>query len=133
MIFEQRNPTYSEYCDLRNAVDWSMTGETSSTLALNNSLFSIVVMHDNNAIGMGRIIGDNGLYFYIQDIIVRPDFQSQHIATEIMIKLMHFIKTNAEKGSFVGLMATPGLEGFYNSFGFTICPEGGVGMSLFIK
>ena len=133
MIFEQRNPTFNEYCDLRSAVGWHLTEKSSTETALNKTLFSIVVIDNDKAVGMGRIIGDEGLYYYIQDLIVLPDHQHQHIASEIMKLLMDYIKIKANSGAFIGLMATPGLEDFYNSFGFTTNPEGGVGMSMFIQ
>ena len=131
MIFEQTIPTFKEYNELRAAVGWHLTEKSSTTIALNKSLFSIVVTSNGKIIGMGRIIGD-GLYYYIQDLIVHPEYQHKHLATEIMNKLMDYIQTTANKGAFIGLMATPGLEDFYNEFGFTTNHEGGVGMSMFI-
>jgi len=77
-------------------------------------------MENNRIIGMGRIVGDNAMYFYIQDIIITPEFQRQHIGSNIMTSIMHYLEKNApfKSGAFVGLMASPGLSYFYKKYGF---------------
>ena len=73
--------------------------------------------------------------FYIQDIIVIPDFQNQGIGFQIMSNIMDFIKTNGTNNCFIGLMSALGREAFYTKFGFTKRPNDklGCGMTLFFK
>jgi len=60
------------------------------------------------------------LYFYIQDLIVQPDFQSKGVGTAILQALMTYLKANAKPGSFVGLMAATGRKEFYRKFDFKV-------------
>lgn len=128
MITEERNPSYDEYKTLRVAVGWKLTDEIQTMKALDNALYSVVVIDSNKVIGVGRIIGDDGLYYYIQDVIVEPESQGKGVGKKIMAKLMGFIHSNARAGSIIGLMAAPGLEDFYRKFGFTTRHEYGTGM-----
>jgi ribosomal protein S18 acetylase RimI-like enzyme len=40
---------------------------------------------------MVRVIGDSGLYFYIQDVIVLPQYQKRGIGMLLMKKVMNFL------------------------------------------
>ena len=118
MKIEHRTPTLSEYKRLRSIAGWWDTDDSATEIALNNSLFSVVAIENDNVIGFGRVSGDGGLYFYIQDLIVDPKFHSKGVGTCLMNELMNHIKTNAKSGSFIALMAAKGLEKYYYKFGF---------------
>ncbi len=133
MRFEHRIPTISEYKEMRASVGWWKTDEEVTTVALSNSLFSVVAMENSNIVGIGRIIGDGGIYFYIQDLIVRPEFQGSGVGKALMHELMFYIKTNAKSGAFVGVMAAKGLESYYKSFGFKARAQDAPGMFQLIK
>jgi ribosomal protein S18 acetylase RimI-like enzyme len=115
---EHRLPSVDEYRKLRRLVGWQDTDETATKIALRNSLFSVVVAEGDTAVGLGRIAGDGGLYFYIQDVIVQPDYQSKGIGKAIMKELMAYIKANARPGSYIALLAAKGLKKYYQRFGF---------------
>jgi ribosomal protein S18 acetylase RimI-like enzyme len=82
---------------------------------------------------MARVIGDGGLAFYIQDVVVLPEYQQQGIGTLLMDKVMEYIRAHAQHNSVIGLMAAVGKEAFYEKYGFTIRPNTklGAGMTLF--
>jgi ribosomal protein S18 acetylase RimI-like enzyme len=40
---------------------------------------------------MARIIGDEGLYYYIQDVIVVPECQGRGIGKKLMARVMEYI------------------------------------------
>ena len=64
-------------------------------------------------IGIGRIIGDGALYFYIQDLIVLPSYQQQGIGKFIMQQLLeHTSKKTLPTQAFIGLMAAAGTGPF---------------------
>lgn len=133
MHLEHRIPTVSEYKDLRVSVGWWETDEDATEVALSNSLFCVVAMENGNIVGVGRIVGDDGLYFYIQDLIVQPEFQGKGIGKQLMVELMSYIKANAKSGAFAGLMAAKGLEKYYKSFGFKTRNQVAPGMFQVIK
>jgi len=132
MKYKERKISLQEYQDLRMSVGWWETDPVATKNALENSLYSVVVVTDDRTIGIGRVIGDNGLYYYIQDLIVHPDFQSKGIGRRIMEMLKGYIEDNAKPGAFIALMAAKGLEAYYKEFGFQPRPIEGPGM-FYIK
>jgi predicted N-acetyltransferase YhbS len=128
MEIKHRLPTVEEYRKLRSLVGWWDTDEDSTRIALTSSLFSAVASERDSLVGMGRVVGDGGLYFYIQDLIVQPGYQSKGIGRAIMKELMAFIKTNAEPGAYIALMAAKGLEKYYQRFGFAARESDAPGM-----
>ena len=133
MKIEYRLPTVSEYKKLRGLAGWWETVETAIDTALKNSLFSVVAIEHDTAIGFGRVIGDGGLYFYIQDLIIHPDYQAKGLGKSLMNELMSYIMSSAKSGAFVGLMAARGLEKYYDRFGFKARDEDAPGMYQIIK
>lgn len=132
MEIEYRSLTVAEYNKLRDLVGWWETDANTIDMAMKNTLFSVVCTEHGSTIGFGRIIGD-GLYFYIQDLIIHPDYQSKGFGKALMKKLMGFISTHAKTGAFVGLMAAKGLEKYYEQFGFKARDKHAPGMYQIIK
>jgi len=125
---EHRSPTVAEYNKLRSLVGWEEKDDIVADVALKNAVFSVVAVEQDTVIGFGRIIGDGGLYFYIQDMIIHPEFQNKGLGKSLMKELMGYININAKSGAFVGLMAAKGLEKYYESFGFKARDEDAPGM-----
>jgi GNAT superfamily N-acetyltransferase len=82
---------------------------------------------------MARVIGDNGLTYYILDVIVTPEYQGQGIGTAMMDKVMSFVRAHASKNSIIALMSARGKESFYERYGFVQRPNDkmGCGMTIF--
>jgi GNAT superfamily N-acetyltransferase len=123
LALETRLPTLAEYRSLCMAVGWDEAlNFAAAPRALASSLWGVTVLDTTpgreQAVGMGRIVGDGAIYFYIQDIVVRPQFQGQGIGRLIMERLMGWLRLNAPEGAFVGLFAAPGRAEFYAHFGF---------------
>lgn len=133
MKIEHRSPTISEYIQLRHSVGWWATDEGATDVALGNTLFSVVATKRDKVVGMGRIVGDGGLYYYIQDLIVHPEFQENRIGRRLMGELISYIHNNAKPGAFIGLMAAKGLSQYYETFGFKARDPDGPGMFQVIK
>lgn len=83
-----------------------------------NSLFSVVALSDGKTIGCGRIIGDGGLYFNIQDVIVLPEYKDMGIGRKVMEELFAYLISHTKSGAFIGLFAAGSTVGFYKQFGF---------------
>jgi len=119
-----RLPTIEEYQDISTSVGW--TGELDLqvlTLSLKRSVFSVVVEHQNQAIGMGRIVGDGYLYFYLQDISVKEEFQQHGLGELIVQSLLTYVETHTHEKSFVGLFTTSNVIPFYQKNDFHLTRE----------
>lgn len=124
----ERHLTVEEYLKLRKAVGWWDVDVRALRFGLQNSLFSICVILGDDVIGCGRVVGDGGMYFYIQDIIVLPKFQGKGIGKRIMDAIMNYIDLHAQSGAFVGLMTAKGISKFYEKYGFKERPLDRPGM-----
>jgi GNAT superfamily N-acetyltransferase len=131
----EKLPSPEEYLYLRQLVGWNLLERDVVEKALSASLYCVCAVVDRTVIGMARIIGDGGLAYYIQDVIVIPEYQRKGIGTQLMNKIMEYIRTNAYNNSVVGLMAAKGKEPFYTRYGFTIRSDNnlGSGMTIFWK
>lgn len=95
-------------------------------VALENGLFNVSAVCDGKVIGMGRLVGDGAMYWYLQEIIVLPEYQGFGIGKSIVSRLLEYIKDNSISGTNVsiGLTAVKGKEGFYEKFGFNVHSQG---------
>lgn len=124
----EREPTPEEYRRLRASVGWNEIADDRVRAALPRSLFSVVLERDGEAVGCGRVVGDGGIYFYVQDVIVVPELQGRGLGTQIIDAVMRYLASAVAPGSFVGLMAAKGVEDLYVRYGFTRRPGDAPGM-----
>lgn len=127
-ILVERSPTVEEYQRLREAVGWESVDVEATEMSLRNALFSVCVIYKDKVIGCGRVVGDGGIYFYIQDIVVLPEFQGKGLGRRIMDAVMSYLSSHAHPNAFIGLMAAKGVSGFYEKYGFAERPPGRPGM-----
>lgn len=109
--------------------------ESDVKIALQNSLYTILALDGSKPIGMARVVGDGRIAFFIKDVVVKKEYRRQKIGTEIMNHVLDYIKSVCCDNAYVGLMATPHKEPFYQQLGFTVRPnkDHGAGMLMFIK
>lgn len=115
----KRLPTVEEYTYICNEVGWKdyMNFDVVED-SLKQSLFGVVIQYQDDVVGMGRVVGDGYIYFYIQDIAIIPVHQSRGIGKLIMTSIIEFLKEKAPEKAFVGLFSAQGKESFYNKYGF---------------
>ncbi|MDX1761472.1 MAG: GNAT family N-acetyltransferase [Christiangramia sp.] len=126
---EHRNPGVSEYQLLRGSTGWSALSDEAVRKGMEGSLFSVCFMVGGKIAGVGRIVGDGAIYFYIQDVIVLPEFQKTGLGDMIMEELEAWLRENSFQHSFVGLMAAEGVKEFYTRFGYQERGDSKPGMS----
>jgi GNAT superfamily N-acetyltransferase len=129
----ERAPTLSEYHAICAGVGWeNFINFEVAQQSLDRSLYHLIAVDAEQTVGMGRIVGDGAIYFYIQDIAVLPSHQGQGIGRAIMDQLMGWLHANAPDKAFVGLFASEGRSTFYQRYGFKAYP-GMLGMFTVIN
>ena len=131
----EKLPAPEEYNQFRQLVGWGTYERDVIEQYLPNSLYFVCAVKDGEIIGIARIIGDGGIAYYIQDVIVKPDYQRQGVGTQLMDKIMEYIRINANNNSVIGLMAAKDKGPFYTRYGFTVWPDDktGSGMTMWWK
>ena len=117
-VLVERPPTVEEYRQLRSAAGWNELTEEGLAAGLSSALYSCIVEHDGAVVACGRVVGDGGMYFYVQDVIVLPEFHGRGLGAQVMGAIVDYLEGAARTGAFVGLMAASGVEGFYERYGF---------------
>jgi GNAT superfamily N-acetyltransferase len=108
-----------------SGIDWSAVSETLKCVgmahhepelhrqAFEASATVVFVYHDDQLVGFGRAISDGAYQAGVYDCAVLPEFQARGIGRRIMDAILADIPhCNAI------LYASPGKEGFYETFGF---------------
>lgn len=113
-----RTPTVEEYNRVRQAAGLSVKDEVAAREGLANTLFGVCVIYEGSAVGIGRVIGDGGLFFDIVDMAVVEAHQKRGLGEMIMNALLSYIDTHARPTSIICLMANRGVAPFYEKFGF---------------
>lgn len=136
MEYKENMLCYEDYCRLRESVDWLVFSKEQTEKAINNSLYTVIAVENNQTVGMGRLIGD-GMYFIIADIIVHPAYQKNGIGSKIISMIIEYVnnETPINGRSSIQLIAEKGKETFYEKMGFKIIPHEfcGSGMRKIIR
>nr|WP_235847574.1 GNAT family N-acetyltransferase [Paenibacillus tuaregi] len=125
-----RLPTVQEHQALWEAVGWGSVNTEMTKESLARSLYGVVAVHQGKTVGMGRIVGDGAMYFYIQDVAVLPEHQGNGIGARIIERVMEFIAERRFPNgvAFAGLFASEGKDKFYEKYGFQDYSPGMTGM-----
>jgi GNAT superfamily N-acetyltransferase len=115
-ILEAKTPEVEQYLALRQSVGWHRLPADTVANSLSSSIFNVCAVHADEVIGFGRVVGDGYIYFYLQDIIVHPDWQGQGIGKAIIQHLYDKVLAVAVPGAFFGLMAANGASPLYEKF-----------------
>lgn len=115
-----------DFIRLRHVSGLSPRPAQAVAIGLKNSLYGVQVKHQNETVGMGRIIGDGGLNFDLVDIAVAPEHQGFGLGRMIMEALMAYVEANVIPGAYVTLMAD--VPALYEKFGFEFARPDSEGM-----
>ena len=117
---KENNKDINEFNLLYDSVGWGAYSNEISQRALDNTFYSVSVYDKSEIIGYGRLIGDTICFLYVQDIMVKPEYQGKKIGTLIMNKLLEKVnevkKENSNLRVYAG--ASKNREEFYEKFGF---------------
>jgi GNAT superfamily N-acetyltransferase len=120
---------------LRNREGWSHTEIFQAEKAMERTLFSVAAFAGDEIVGMGRMVGDGVLIWYIQDVIVVPEHRGEGIGRAIVSRLVEYAKANSLPGTgiAIGLMSARGKEPFYEKLGFYQRPNEHEGAGMMIR
>ena len=118
MIFKYNERVdIKELCDLRQAVGWNRMEKELMDPRL-KSYYHIAVYEEQSQklIGFVDSISNGVTDAYIQDFMVHPDFQGKGIGSELMNKMIEYLKG---AGIYmISVLYDEDLKSFYSRFGF---------------
>jgi GNAT superfamily N-acetyltransferase len=130
---EAKPPSADEYLAFRRAVGWSAVTLDIAERGLAASRFAVTARDGaGRAVAMARVVGDGAVYLYVQDVVVLPEWQGHGLGRRLMAAVMAWIRSTAEPGTFVGLMAAEGVAEFYLPYGFSVRPFDRPGMGFVV-
>lgn len=116
MLYEYNKPVSAKaLADLREAVGWNrMEDEYSSPRLV--SFYHIAVYEEHNLIAYVDCVSNGVTDAYIQDLAVHPDYQGRGIGTDLMNRMIAYLK---EKHIYmISVIFEERLKPFYAKFGF---------------
>lgn len=122
--------TADEYLELRKSLKWETYSSVDVINSLHNSLYIVSIYDDELIIGSGRIVGDGKICFYIQDVMVRPEYQNIGIGSRIMTSIICYLYEHAAPNAYIGLMSKIGKSSFYEKYGFIPRPNEKMGPGM---
>jgi GNAT superfamily N-acetyltransferase len=126
----ERLPTVEEYEALTRAVGWVHTNMEAVPTALRNTLYCVVAVEDEKAVGMARVVGDGAMGYYLQDVVVIPDRQRKGIGTALVEAAVGYFRRVAPPKASIALFTGRNLAAFYGQHGFEGPDTGLYGMFL---
>jgi GNAT superfamily N-acetyltransferase len=128
-----RAPTAEEYANVLRAVGFKPHPPEAIRIGLSNTWCSVCALVDGHVVGLGRVVGDGALRFYVTDIMVVPPHQRRGIGGSIVHALLARVKTIPHANVLVEALPLPGLEPFYARFGFAAPRQRAPGMHLWLN
>src|SRR6185312_7193268 len=126
-------PAVEEYLALRVAAGLSAMSVEGAREGLARSWCAVCVRTGAELIGMGRVVGDGGLFLFVVDIAVTPAWQRRGLGRRIMQALMEQVHGRAQSRTMVGLIAEGIAYRLYEQFGFKLVAPVAQGMVLRIE
>ena len=121
-------PDIATYRHLRREAGLSPKTTEAAAIGLPNSLYAVQVFDGANVVGMGRVVGDGGLFFQVVDIAVLPAYQGQGLGKRIMAAITDWLRANVPESGYVSLLADGEAQRLYTQYGFVATAPASVGM-----
>ena len=106
-----------ELCDLRQSVGWNRMEKELANPRL-QSYYHVAVYEDQSQklVGFVDCVSNGVTDAYIQDLMVHPDFQGKGLGSQLMNKMIEYLKT---AGIYIiSVLYDEDLKPFYTRFGF---------------
>jgi len=126
-------PPISEYIEFREKCGWGSLPHDTAQKTLEAGIVGVTAFDGKKVADFGRVVGDNAIYFYIQDLIVDEPYRGQGLGVEIMKQLISQIRDIASPGACIGLMSAKDSDEFYKQFGFIARPNDKFGAGMILE
>ena len=134
IIYKENLLTAENYRTFQKEMKWEQIEYEQIDKSLKNDLYDVVAIHEDRIIGMGRLIGDGAMFWYVQDIFILTEYQRKGVGSKIVNRLIEYAKENSLSKTEISLclMSASGKEEFYEKLGFKRRPYGheGAGMDM---
>ena len=114
----ERAPGIDDYRRLRTATGLSPKSEDAARRGLANTSYGVSLLRRDEVVGMGRIVGDDGCFYFVVDIAVVPELQGRGLGKRIMDALDAWLRANAPASAHVSLFADGEAKHLYAKYGF---------------
>ena len=117
-IFEDQLPEAQELVDLYSSVGWTRYVQDPEALfrAVQGSTYVVTARDGEQLVGLARCVSDEVSIAYVQDILVKPDWQRQGVGRELMAAVLD----RFDQVRQIGLLTDdePRQHDFYEAMGF---------------
>ena len=126
-------PLLADYQRLRAEAGLSSFAVEAACAGLPGTVVGIVLRSGGAAVGMGRAIGDGGLFFQLVDIAVQPAHQGKGLGKAIVSALLEALAARLAAPAYVSLVADGGARRLYAQFGFASVAPKSIGMARWVQ
>lgn len=129
MRISYEKPTAKDFLSLRERSGMTDKDEKRAQIALDNSLYTISIYNETNQlIGFARVIGDQGISFVVNDVMVDKKYHRMGYGTTLMTHIDKYLEENTYEDSYVCLIAERPADLLYKKFNFKYLTEKSCGM-----
>jgi GNAT superfamily N-acetyltransferase len=126
-------PCLADHQRLRSVAGLSNFAEAAARKGLAGTAIGAVARHEGRVVGMGRIIGDGGLFFQMVDIAVEPAHQGCGLGKAIVRALLQALAERLDAPAYVSLIADGAADRLYAQFGFVPVAPKSQGMAQWVQ
>ena len=113
-----RQPSVEEFAAVTLAVGFKAHPPEAIRVGLANTWCAVCAQVSRRVVGLGRIVGDGALHFYVTSVMVLPSHQRRGIGSAIVHALLAKVKEVPHANVLVEALPLPNLESFYARHGF---------------
>lgn len=121
-------PSAQDYIDLRIRADMGGKDLARSTVALQNSLFTVCLYDNDLLVAFGRVVGDGGITYVVSDIMVDKAYRRKGYAERIMQQIDLYFAQHTHEDSYICLIANRPADELYHKHQFDNLPADKTGM-----
>ena len=103
---------------LCRSVGWGEVPANNFEVAQRNSLCCVHARRADDVVGFARLVGDVGMYLYVQDLVVRGEFQGQGIGSKLLQEIHGVVERFQVCRRRVSLIAETRAVPFYERQGY---------------